>query len=112
MRTANVQFTVMKTEGYGFESHLGGDTSAEQLNGQSITTKNASSIEKGLIIDFSQTSNPATCNKGNTHHRKDVCAVRRNKTKYCAGGAKVAHLAHYQKTTFESFARNHALAGE
>ena len=26
--------------------------------------------------------------------------------KYCAGGAKVAHLAHYQKTTFESFARN------
>lgn len=29
------------------------------------------------------------------------------KTKYCAGGAKVAHLAHYQKTTFESFARNH-----
>ena len=25
---------------------------------------------------------------------------------YCAGGAKVAHLAHYQKTTFESFARN------
>lgn len=27
--------------------------------------------------------------------------------KYCEGGAKVAHLAHYQKTTFESFARNH-----
>ena len=26
---------------------------------------------------------------------------------YCEGGAKVAHLAHYQKTTFESFARNH-----
>ena len=28
---------------------------------------------------ISQTSNPATCNKGNTHHRKDVYAVRRNK---------------------------------
>ena len=43
MRTANVQFTVMKTEGYGFDPHLGGDASAEQLNRQSITTKNASS---------------------------------------------------------------------
>lgn len=79
MRTANIQFTVMKTEGYGFDPHLGGDASAEQLNGQSITTKKRIQYRKRINSRFSQTSNPATCNKGNTHYRKDVYAVRRNK---------------------------------
>ena len=32
-------------------------------------------------------------------------------TRYSTGGAKAAHLAHYQETTFESFVRNQRSVG-